>query len=128
MTEERRAPFVIEREKFSTQREVTYWLLLIFAIVVVWVLWQNDQSERSMVLQTVINLTLLAVGYWLGASKQAADSNQTMARIAEGAAPSTASAVAAATGQPPVAAPLKADTVNVQTDVTNVSSPPSPPT
>ncbi|MCC7310790.1 MAG: hypothetical protein IT510_06045 [Sulfuritalea sp.] len=84
---ERREPFVIDREKFSTQREVTYILLLVFACVVGTVLYQNDQSERSMILQTVINLTLLAVGYWLGASKAAADQGQAMSRIAEASAP-----------------------------------------
>ncbi len=94
--EERREPFIIDQAKFSTQREVTYVLLLIFAGVVIAVLWQNDQSERSMVLQTVINLTLLAVGYWLGASKAAADQGQAMSRIAEASAPAAAAAVAAA--------------------------------
>ena len=28
-----------------------------------------DQSERSIIIQTVINITLIGVGYWLGASK-----------------------------------------------------------
>lgn len=98
--EERREPFVIDQAKFSTQREVTYVLLLLFVCVTGVVLYQSDQSERSMVLQTVINLTLLAVGYWLGASKAAADSNSSMSRIAEAAAPSAALAVAAATATP----------------------------
>jgi hypothetical protein len=104
--EERRVN-TIDEAKFATQKTVTYALLLIFAAVAGWVLYQNDQSERSMVLQTVINLTLLAVGYWLGASKAAADSNDaigkimkpqvdTMARIAEQAAPAQERAVAAA--------------------------------
>lgn len=78
MNEERR--FSPEEAKFSTQKRVTYILLLIFAAVVVNVLLTNDQSERSMVLQTVINLTLLAVGYWLGSSKSAADNRDALAR------------------------------------------------
>lgn len=86
---ERRRPFVVDQEKFSTQRTVTYTLLLIFAAVSGWVLWQNDQSERSMVLQTVINLTLLAVGYWLGTSKQGAEQALSVSRMAEVAAPRT---------------------------------------
>lgn len=86
---ERREPFVIDREKFSTQREVTYVLLVIFAGVVVAVFWQNDQSERSTILQTIINLVILAVGYWLGASKAAVDQGQAMSRIAEASAPAT---------------------------------------
>lgn len=73
MAEERRKPFVADKEKFSTQRTVTYCLLLQFALVAAQVLYQNDQSERSMILQTIINLTLLAVGYWLGSSKAAAE-------------------------------------------------------
>jgi sulfite exporter TauE/SafE len=84
----------LDSEKFSTQRTVTYCLLGIFAGVVSAVLWQSDQSERSMILQTVINLTLLAVGYWLGASKQGQEQAQSMSRIAE-AAPSVAAAVVA---------------------------------
>lgn len=84
----------LDSEKFSTQRAVTYALLLIFSATAAWVLYQNDQSERSMILQTVINLTLLSVGYWLGASKQGQDQAQSMSRIAE-AAPSVAAAVVA---------------------------------
>lgn len=94
-----RRKFEPDQEKFSTQRTVTYCLLLIFAVTGGWVLWQNDQSERSMVLQTVINLTLLAVGYWLGASKQGQDQAQSMSRIAE-AAPAVAAAVVANAGEP----------------------------
>lgn len=94
--EERREPFIIDQAKFSTQRQVTYFLLVIFAGVVGVVLYQDDQSERSMILQTVINLTLLAVGYWLGASKQAADQGQAMSRIAEASAPTAAAAAVAA--------------------------------
>jgi hypothetical protein len=73
MVEQRQTPFVIEEAKFSTQRVVTYVLLAIFAGVTAAVFFQNDQSERSTVLQTIINLTFLASGYWLGASKGAAD-------------------------------------------------------
>lgn len=83
MTERRRGPFVPDQEKFSTQRTLTYLLVLIFACVSGVVLYENDQSERSMILQTVINMTLLAVGYWLGASKQGQDQAQSMSRIAE---------------------------------------------
>ncbi|HEU4770100.1 MAG TPA: hypothetical protein VFS77_22220, partial [Pyrinomonadaceae bacterium] len=65
--EERRKsmPFAVDQEKFATQRIVTFVLLGIFIGVTATVMYQNDQSERSMILQTVINLTLLAVGYWL---------------------------------------------------------------
>lgn len=101
MTDRRRPMFEMDAAKFTTQREVTYVLLVLFAAVTGTVLYQNDQSERSMVLQTVINLTLLAVGYWLGASKQAADQGQAMQRIAEQSAPVAAAAAAAAIAPAP---------------------------
>ena len=94
MSERRQTPFAVDQEKFSTQRTVTYFLLLVFAATTAWVLYKDDQSDRSMMLQTVINLTLLAVGYWLGASKQGQDQAQSMSRIAE-AAPGVAAAVVA---------------------------------
>ena len=68
---EERRKFDGDEAKFSTQKVVTYILLLIFASVTANVLAGQDQAERSMLLQTVINLTLLAVGYWLGSSKAA---------------------------------------------------------
>ncbi len=116
----------LDAAKFSTQREVTYVLLMIFAGVVAAVLYGTDQSERSTILQTVINLTILGVGYWLGASKAAADSGQAMSRIAEASAPAAALAVAAATGNPPVngtaqTAPIQADSVAVQGDHVTVT-------
>lgn len=98
--DERRRKFDGDEAKFSTQKVVTYILLLIFAAVTANVLSQSDQAERSMMLQTVINLTLLAVGYWLGSSKAATDTNAAMGRIAQGSAPAAAAAVAAATGMP----------------------------
>ncbi len=92
----------LEEAKFATQKTVTYILLLIFASVVVNVLLQTDQAERSTIIQTVINLTILAAGYWLGASKQAADSNETIGKMA------------GVTGQPVVtAAPVNPETGNV---------------
>lgn len=97
---EKRSPFSIDEAKFFTQKVVTFAILLIFAGTVATVLYQADQSERSMILQTVINLTLLAVGYWIGASKGAADSNDVIGKIAKGAPAVSAAAVAAATGAP----------------------------
>lgn len=110
-------PVPLDQAKFSTQREVTYVLLLIFAAVVARVMIQDDQAERSMILTTVTNLTLLAVGYWLGASKAAADSGQAMQKIAEASAPVTALAVAASRNPPTTEGgtkEIKADDVSVQ--------------
>jgi hypothetical protein len=54
----------------ETQRTVTYAILIIFGVSVATVLVQSDQAERSTILQTVINLTTLAAGYWLRASSE----------------------------------------------------------
>lgn len=107
---ERRAPFVIDEAKFSTQRIVTYLVLLIFATVTVNILLGQDQAERSTIIQTVINLTLLAVGYWLGSSKQAIDSAASASRIAEAQPPRTT--------QPPATIKAEDVTVAAQGDVT----------
>jgi protein-S-isoprenylcysteine O-methyltransferase Ste14 len=80
---ERRAPFMVDEAKFSTQRLVTYVILLIFTAVTANVLIGQDQAERSTIIQTVINFAMLAIGFWLGASKQAQDNAQSASRIAE---------------------------------------------
>lgn len=102
---ERRTNSSLDDAKFNTQKIVTLILLIIFAAVTANVLAGTDQAERSTILQTVINLTILAAGYWLGSSKAATDSAAAMGQIARSAQPATAAAVAAATGQPPPQAP-----------------------
>lgn len=77
----------LDDARLSTQRVVTYALLVIFAAVAAAVFVGSDQAERSTILQTVINLTLIAVGFWLGSSKEAADKGAAMSRIAEASAP-----------------------------------------
>lgn len=81
---ERRKPFIAEEQKFSTQRVVTYVLLTIFAVIAAHVFYGDDQAERSTVLQTVINLTILAIGFWLGSSKGSADKEAQLAAIRTG--------------------------------------------
>lgn len=106
-------PFAEDQEKFSTQRNVTYVLLGIFIGVCLAVFLgsdNNNESERSTVLQTVINLTLLAVGYWLGASKQSQDQAQTTAKLAQ--------QVVTANVSPST---TKTETANVTADTVNVS-------
>lgn len=88
--------FAADEAKFATQKVVTYTLLCVFTGVVATVLYQNDPSERSMILQTIINLTLLAVGYWLGASDSGKKQQESMSRIAEKAAPNGAKPAAPA--------------------------------
>ena len=87
---ERRQPFVIDEAKFSTQKFVTYALLIIFSAVIANVLMGTDQTERSMVLQTIINFTMMAIGFWLGTSKGEVDKAASMSRIAEANTPGTA--------------------------------------
>lgn len=86
---ERRQPFIIDEAKFSTQRIVTYAILFIFAGVTIAVFWQDDPAERSDLKQAVINFTMLAIGFWLGSSKGAADKDAAVTRIAEAGAPAT---------------------------------------
>ena len=82
MKVERRVPWIADEAKFATQRLVTYVLLLIFACVVAAVFLGTDQAERSTVLQTVINFTMLALGFWLGTSKSSADKDVAASRLA----------------------------------------------
>lgn len=117
---ERRKPIVVEQEKFATQRTLTYCLLLIFALVVAEVMWRNIDTERSTVLQTVINLIMLAVGFWLGASKQGQDTAQSMQRIAENA-PKVAADVVANASAP--SGDIKTAQVNVEADSATVTVP-----
>lgn len=77
----KRSGFLIDEAKFDTQKTITYASLSIFAALTFWVFAGNDQGERSMVLQTVINLVIGAFGYWLGASKGAADARQTLEKM-----------------------------------------------
>ena len=80
---ERREPQASDELKLSTQRLVTYIVLLIFAAVVSNVLVGQDQAERSTIIQTVINFTMLALGFWLGTSKGSVDKDATRSRILE---------------------------------------------
>lgn len=100
---ERRQPFAADEAKFSTQRLVTYALLLIFTAVVTNVLLANDQAERSTIIQTVINFMTFVVGYWIGTSKAAGDKDASAARILEAATPAI-----------PSGAPIKAEDVKVE--------------
>jgi hypothetical protein len=84
---ERRAPFVADEAKFSTQRLVTYVILIIFSAVTANILLGQDQAERSTIIQTVINFAMLSIGFWLGTSKSSADKEVTASRILESAVP-----------------------------------------
>ena len=63
---ERRA-FVPDEAKFWVQRNIAYFLLLMFAGVTIASFIWGDEAERSTVLQTVINAAMIAIG-WFGKS------------------------------------------------------------
>lgn len=109
--------------KLATQRVVTYILLIIFTAVAAAVFLGQDQAERSTIMQTVINFTMIAVGFWLGSSKTSADKDASLSRIAEASAPVAAAAVAAAAAN---ASPLKTDEVKIeaQNATVNEAQPP----
>jgi len=115
---DRRSP---DDEKLATQRFVTYLLLIIFTAVTAAVFVGQDHAERSTIMQTVINFTMIAVGFWLGSSKTSADKDASLSRIAEASAPVAAAAVAAAVAQPQAQQPIKTDTMNVEAQQANIT-------
>lgn len=77
IVDRREQPFIADQSKFATQRTITYVLLGVFiGVSFNVILFGTDQSERSIIIQTMINLVLLAVGFWLGSSKQSQDQTQ----------------------------------------------------
>lgn len=77
-----RRQFQADEAKFVTQKTVTVFILFIFAGVCGWVFYQDQNaSERATVLQTVINLAILAVSYWMGSSKGAADNRDQLNKL-----------------------------------------------
>ncbi len=125
MTAERRSSVILEEAKLSTQRNVTFFLLILLAGVTIAVFMGTDQSERSTQQQTIINLAMLAVGFWLGSSKSSADKDASMARIAEASAPVAAAAVAAAAL--PGKTDIKTDEVKIAAEHATVNEAPQPP-
>lgn len=89
-----------------------------------------DAAVKGVVLQSMLITGFAAVvGFWLGTTKQGQDQSQSMNKIAETAAPTTAMAVAAARSEPApplAAAPIQAEQVNVETKEVNVNQPDKP--
>jgi len=82
MIERRKTPFAIDEAKFTTQKVLSYGLMVLFATVVESVfLYSEEAAERSMVMQTVINITMIVVGFWLGSSKGAADNRDQLNKM-----------------------------------------------
>ncbi len=126
---------MIERRK-SLRNDSAYMLAVLYTsgflgMCFVVVLRDIPTESRSIVQQLISIMSMIQAaiaGYFYGASKAATESNQTVARIAEQSAPATATAaaVAASTGAASAGAqtdPIKVDTVNVESSVTNVTQP-----
>lgn len=75
-----------------------------FLGVVFLVIIKDIPRESAPIVQQLISIMSMIqaaiAGFFYGASKQAAESNQSISRIAEASAPAQAAAVAAATGSP----------------------------
>ena len=78
---ERRKPFVLDEQKFSTQRIVTYAIIAIFSAVTAWVLWCGTVEQRSIIIQCVIGLMIGAIAFWMGSSKGAVDNRDQLNRM-----------------------------------------------
>lgn len=117
----------VDDAKLSMQRFVIYVLLIIFTAVTAYVFAGDNEAERSTIMQTVINFTLIAVSFALGSSKGSADKDASMSRIAEASAPTAAAAVAAAVATPLPTGPLKVEEVKIDAAVANVTEAPQPP-
>lgn len=78
---ERRQPFVLDEQKFSTQRIVTYAIIAIFSGVTAWVLWGGTVEQRSIIIQCVIGLMIGAIAFWMGSSKGAADNRDQLNKL-----------------------------------------------
>lgn len=73
--------FLAEEEKFSTQRVVSYCVMIIFTAVTAWILHFGTQDQKSIIIQTVINLVIGVVAFWIGSSKGSADKEAQLNRI-----------------------------------------------
>lgn len=56
--------------RFATQKLLTFVLIALFALMMVYVFWfSGDKSLVNVVVQAVILFASTAVGYWIGAAK-----------------------------------------------------------
>ena len=88
----------------------------------------SDQIKGAVVALILVAGFSAVVSYWLGSSDQGGKAQESVNTIAQASAPTTAAAVAAATGSPPVApvGPLQAENVAIQTDNVQVNQPKEP--
>lgn len=70
-----------EREKFATQRDLTFYVTSIFALVTAWVLFYGTVEQRSAIVQCWIGLAIGSVMYWIGTTKGAADNRDTLNKM-----------------------------------------------
>jgi uncharacterized membrane protein YfcA len=84
---ERRLPFIAEEQKFSTQKQITFFVMAIMSLVTAWVLFYGSIEQRSAVIQMWIGLTLLAAGYWMATSKGSADKETELTKMRKAETP-----------------------------------------
>lgn len=77
-----------EREKFATQRDLTFLVVSIFGLVTAWVLYYGTVEQRSAIVQCWIGLAIGSVMYWIGTTKGAADNRDTLNKMLPAPPPS----------------------------------------
>lgn len=87
----------------------------------------SDQLKGAVVSLILVSGFAAVIAYWLGASNQGQRAQEQVGTIATTAAPMQAAAVAAARSEPVPApasgAPMTAETINVEANTANVSTP-----
>lgn len=62
-----------EQAKFSTQLKVSFYIIFITAAVIAVICWRGDVADAKEIYNTLLPIFAGVVGYWIGASKAAAD-------------------------------------------------------
>lgn len=86
-TKERRAPFIAEQQKFSTQKFMSYCVVLLFTAVTSWILSYGTSEQKSIIIQTIIGLMIGVVAFWIGSSKGSADKEAELQQIRKAETP-----------------------------------------
>ena len=80
-------------EKLQTQKRITYIILALFFVVMLFVMMGNNESLVNVIVQSVIIFTSTAVGYWIGSSKEAATQSPAVFPVTPNALPATTTEV-----------------------------------
>lgn len=71
----------MDEEKFVTQRQLTFTIVMLFSFVTIWSLFLGTVEQKSIIIQCVIGLMIAYTSYWIGATKGAADAREQMAKM-----------------------------------------------